>query len=453
MKKNRILTAVGIIAFFSLVIITSIVMINNKTGDSAKGNTVVEGISSVSRDDVESIVIKQTEYFPETTPEVDLNVSIESDETSATIHSTSNETVQPDISTQTGYDSNTSESRHQTTTTTSSAVESDKHEGTTEGTVAVPASPSEENHNSSENSGGRKYIEFTFKKLNADKMSPDYNWARYFDEKGYIRINGIDDLKNHTKSLLGSISEQEKPYVNYIVAKRGVFDYISDPSNGKDYFMNCMGLDYQTYVCIGVPIVQFKKIQDIRNNNTDVSVYAIYYYSYLTSEKINIQEEEITHAIPNFTGNEYDKIKGVHDFICSRTGYDFEMNSGIESHTAYGALILKKAVCEGYAKAFKLFMDKLSIPCEYVINDTHAWNEVCIDGRWYVVDVTYDDGENDNKYKYFLIGHDRMSDTYGYGDGSNSSVNSISDVSYSHNNEQDETESVNITTEYSSDSN
>ena len=59
-------------------------------------------------------------------------------------------------------------------------------------------------------------------------------------------------------------------------------------------------------------------------------------------------------------------------------------------------------VCEGYSKAFKIFCDRMDIPCMLVvgyaknsINDngeSHMWNEVKMkDGKWYAVDVTWND--------------------------------------------------------------
>jgi hypothetical protein len=63
--------------------------------------------------------------------------------------------------------------------------------------------------------------------------------------------------------------------------------------------------------------------------------------------------------------------------------------------TAYGALVNKEAVCQGYAAAFHLILQHLKIP---VVNDfgtadgqQHVWNQVLIDGQWLYVDVTFND--------------------------------------------------------------
>ena len=36
------------------------------------------------------------------------------------------------------------------------------------------------------------------------------------------------------------------------------------------------------------------------------------------------------------------------------------------SYTSYGCLVNRKAVCEGYSKAYKLILNRLNIECEVV---------------------------------------------------------------------------------------
>ncbi len=83
----------------------------------------------------------------------------------------------------------------------------------------------------------------------------------------------------------------------------------------------------------------------------------------------------------------------IHDYICGVTTYSSE--SGDLQYTSYGALVLKKAVCEGYARAFALLLRSIEIPCVLVNGESqdqgHMWNMVCLDDNWYYVDVTWDD--------------------------------------------------------------
>ena len=140
-----------------------------------------------------------------------------------------------------------------------------------------------------------------------------------------------------------------------------------------------------------------------------------------TSYLENIKEQMIEQ-----TSNDdvYTKIAKVHNWLIYFISYE-ESETSKDEHTIYGALRNGKAVCEGYARAFKYLMDGLNVPCVLVSGtalnsqgetETHAWNYVQINNNWYAVDVTWDDpvviggGEqtNDMKYRYFLKGSDNF---------------------------------------------
>lgn len=119
--------------------------------------------------------------------------------------------------------------------------------------------------------------------------------------------------------------------------------------------------------------------------------------------------------------SDYDKIRVAHDMLVRETSYDREQQK--TSHTAYAALVEHTAVCDGYAGAFQMVMDRLEIPCISIVGeasadgqtDAHMWNAVQLDGNWYGVDVTWDDpvsalGEFEVlRHTYFLLGTNVMS--------------------------------------------
>lgn len=122
--------------------------------------------------------------------------------------------------------------------------------------------------------------------------------------------------------------------------------------------------------------------------------------------------------------SKYDKVKAVHNWMIRNVKYDYyRFQTGTipnVSHTAKGALIKKVAVCDGYAHAFKMIMKKLKIPCKFVVGSSqgvgHGWNMVKLGGKWYHVDVTFDDpivnNSNTNtvpRYSYFLKSSSTMS--------------------------------------------
>lgn len=120
------------------------------------------------------------------------------------------------------------------------------------------------------------------------------------------------------------------------------------------------------------------------------------------------------------------KAKAVHDWLCINVAYDNDnyLKGTLPSHSysVEGTLLYNKAVCDGYAKTFKLFMDIMGIDCERIIGKAtnsvghtggHAWNKVFIDNQWLYVDVTWDDPIPDKpgivaRYDYFLISESQM---------------------------------------------
>lgn len=104
---------------------------------------------------------------------------------------------------------------------------------------------------------------------------------------------------------------------------------------------------------------------------------------------------------------DYDKVKLIHDYVINNSSYDTKF----EKSSAYDMLVDKKAVCEGYALvAYRLF---LAAGLESRIisgegnGEPHAWNIVKVDGKWYNIDLTWDDpitssGKQVLRYDYFL---------------------------------------------------
>lgn len=106
----------------------------------------------------------------------------------------------------------------------------------------------------------------------------------------------------------------------------------------------------------------------------------------------------------------YQQLLRAHNYLCEKATYT---SAGSYAHSSYGALVDGSCVCEGYAMAFKAICDELGIPCIEVsgtgisVNSTesHMWNLVQMNnGRWYGVDVTWDDHSDQTYTTYFLVG-------------------------------------------------
>lgn len=124
---------------------------------------------------------------------------------------------------------------------------------------------------------------------------------------------------------------------------------------------------------------------------------------------LDISDKILSGVNPEWSDME--KALYIHDYLASRYEYDTrdpQSDTDPCRYDAYSLIVEGRAVCEGYALAYMHFMKQLGIPCRTVPSDamSHMWNQVQLAGRWYHVDVTWDDPLEDMpgraEHKYFL---------------------------------------------------
>lgn len=114
--------------------------------------------------------------------------------------------------------------------------------------------------------------------------------------------------------------------------------------------------------------------------------------------------------------SDLEKVIAIHDFLCTDVVYpyqDLQDNTlSANVHNLWGAVMDKSAVCDGYARAFMFYMQRVGVSCQIVTSDHHAWNQVQVDGHWYMVDTTYDDPSWDRygnvKHTYLMVSAEKM---------------------------------------------
>lgn len=151
--------------------------------------------------------------------------------------------------------------------------------------------------------------------------------------------------------------------------------------------------------------------------NPDTQQFEIRYSYRFTADELssmNIASERAARQImeqltPDM--DDYDKLKFFHDYLILNCKNDTESPY---SDTIYGALVQKKALCEGYAKAYSYLCNLAGIENVIVTgqaNVPHMWNMVKLGGNWYHVDVTWDNSDDDLRkdypgvilYQYFMV--------------------------------------------------
>lgn len=94
--------------------------------------------------------------------------------------------------------------------------------------------------------------------------------------------------------------------------------------------------------------------------------------------------------------NNHEKVKVIHDWVVLNLKYD----TSYRKYTAYEGLQSGSAVCQGYSLLTYKLLKEAGISNRIVEgtakpeggrSQTHAWNLVLLDGRWYHLDTTWDD--------------------------------------------------------------
>ncbi len=131
------------------------------------------------------------------------------------------------------------------------------------------------------------------------------------------------------------------------------------------------------------------------------------------SEMLRETEAAANEIISQLDDNmsDYEKLKYIHDYLV------LNVESAVEGDyvdSVYGALVNKKALCEGYAKAFSYLCNLIGVENMIVTGYTgvdHMWNMVKLEGSWYHVDIGWDQPSEALRerypdlilYQYFLV--------------------------------------------------
>lgn len=118
----------------------------------------------------------------------------------------------------------------------------------------------------------------------------------------------------------------------------------------------------------------------------------------MAQQRFEEETDRILRSIIKPGANSVQKVLAIHDYLVNNVAYDedelYRRKSSVITHTAYGAIVEKKAVCEGIAYAFSLLANRVGISTTVVngIADggEHAWNMIQIGSEYYHIDATWD---------------------------------------------------------------
>lgn len=158
---------------------------------------------------------------------------------------------------------------------------------------------------------------------------------------------------------------------------------------------------------------------DLYCDNYKTVVYMDYFTSEAETSKMNMEMEAVcaaAEAVASKFESDFEKTVAIHDFLTASCTYiNQNSNENYENlHTSYGALVDKKASCDGYSSAFKILLNRCGIECiiaEGTIDGLpHLWNIVKQNGKYYHIDCTWNDADVDSLSSLLFHGFFNLSD-------------------------------------------
>lgn len=200
----------------------------------------------------------------------------------------------------------------------------------------------------------------------------------------------IDDLLNIYSSVV-----YNHPEIGNLITGFN-FAIISDESSAK-------------YGLVDYIVPQFRPIYDesVYNNIQTAAEREEYLNS---THNVDAYNDAINYAFskavsPDMT-EDWQKLLSIHDYLADTITYNpiftgdytsnvqtaYNEDTNYLSLTPYAALVGdRKAICQGYALAFKLLCNMAGIECGYAVSSNHIWNIVALGDNYYHIDVTWDD--------------------------------------------------------------
>lgn len=222
----------------------------------------------------------------------------------------------------------------------------------------------------------------------------------YYNQLNDAEKRLYDDLIDSTSKFLNGEDitltlctydeENKKGYLEYFYfVKRVIKAYTYDNPEAVVWFENYNRTYYiadsKDYVYMNlVPKTPAEATSSLNASNIEKELTALH--------------DKAQNFVKGLTGTDAEKVKQINNWIIANASYDDTL-SFPDRDNIYGPLMKNTAICSGYSYAFKYLADMAGLNVIYVtgkvyddkLNDfmPHAWNLVCIDENWFLVDVTF----------------------------------------------------------------
>lgn len=134
-------------------------------------------------------------------------------------------------------------------------------------------------------------------------------------------------------------------------------------------------------------------------------------------EKIDRELAKLDKVVKSAPATEEKQALALHDHMAATFYYDLNYDETPNMNSVFPSLMLnlKKGVCQSYAFLYQYVLMKNGFECYTTVSHdvmNHAWNLIKIDGKFYNVDITWDDPTHDIlgrvTHDYFLLSDDAI---------------------------------------------
>lgn len=156
--------------------------------------------------------------------------------------------------------------------------------------------------------------------------------------------------------------------------------------------------------------------------------------AYFSGQTENLSDDEqlaldaavdVVKAAKEMASDDWELELAIHDLLAERITYSdadifYDQPENQPRHlSVIGALLDGQANCQGYTDAFYTVasLAGFTVDRQSVVTSTdpHMINTICLDEEWYVVDLTYDDSNDDAvSYHLFNAGMDMVAQEYSW---------------------------------------
>lgn len=210
------------------------------------------------------------------------------------------------------------------------------------------------------------------------------------------------------------ISSSQTNVKTKVMVEKGTEKYYYNVNNSEEIIPLQMGKgSYSVKVLENISGTRYRVVEKKSINITSETSKDLYLGSnqpvYWAGQKNTIKLAE---KISKDLKSDEEKVKAAYNYVIKNIKYDYnKINNIDDSYVPELDLVLSsgQGICYDYSALFAGVLRSQGIATKLVkgykndLDAYHAWNEVLLDGKWVIIDTTYDAALKDSKIKISMV--------------------------------------------------